>query len=137
MVASMISRSSGLSLYRQVADAIRQQIISGELAPGSLLPSEKYLAEVHEVGRDTIRDAMAHLRSEGLVESKRGYRSRVRSIPPRERIWLHPGEVVTARMPSPAEKKEHGIQEGVPVLVVGDKAYPADRFEFGPEGEQG
>jgi DNA-binding FadR family transcriptional regulator len=133
MVASMISRSSGLSLYRQVADAIRQQIISGELPPGSLLPSEKYLAEEHDVGRDTIRDAMAHLRSEGLVESKRGYRSRVRALQPRERIWLHPGEVVTARMPTPAEKKEHSMQEGVPVLVVGDKAYPADRYEVGPE----
>jgi len=133
MVASMISRSSGLSLYRQVADAIRQQIMSGELAPGSLLPSEKYLAEEHDVGRDTIRDAMAHLRGEGLVESKRGYRSRVRALIPREQIWLHPGEIVTARMPSPAEKKEYGINEGVPVLVVGDKAYPADRYEFGRE----
>jgi len=24
------------------------------------------------------------------------------------------------------------MQEGVPVLVVGDRAYPADRYEFGP-----
>ena len=29
------------------------------------------------------------------------------------------------------------MQEGVPVLVVGDKAYPADRFEFGRATEQG
>ncbi|GAA2377773.1 hypothetical protein GCM10010170_083220 [Dactylosporangium salmoneum] len=78
---------------------------------------------------------MAHLRSEGLVESKRGYRSRVRALLERERIWLRAGEVVTARMPTPAERKEHSMQEGVPVLVVGDKAYPADRYEFGPAEE--
>ncbi|GAB3868963.1 hypothetical protein GCM10027610_127330 [Dactylosporangium cerinum] len=133
MVAVMISRSSGLALYLQVADAIRQKIISGEMAPGSLLPSEKYLAEEYDVGRDTIRDAMAYLRGEGLVESKRGYRSRVRANAPRERVWLHQGEVVSARMPTPQEKKDHGLGDGVPVLVVGDKTYPADRFEFGRE----
>ena len=43
------------------------------------------------------------------------------------------GEVVWARMPTPQEKKEHGLGDGVPVLVIGDKAYPADRFEFGRE----
>ena len=130
MVAFMISRRSGLSLYRQVADAIRQKIMDGGLPPGSQLPSEKYMAEEYQVGRDTIRDAMQYLRNEGLIESRRGYRSRVRELPPRERVWLRPGESVHARMPTPAERRELNMWEGVPVLVVGGKPYPADRFEF-------
>jgi DNA-binding FadR family transcriptional regulator len=87
-----IERTAPLSLHRQVADAIRAEIESGELPPGALLPSEKYLAEAHDVGRDVIRDAMAHLRSDGLIESKRGYRSRVRRSTNRIVSTLQPSE---------------------------------------------
>ena len=131
MVGLMISRRPGSSLYEQVADDIRRKINSGELPPGAKLPSEKYLADEYEVGRDTIRDAMQHLRKEGLIESRRGYRTTVRKTAQREAIELPSGEHLYARMPTPDECLEHNIPvDGVPVLVVGDKIYPADRFEF-------
>ena len=131
MFHGMISRRPGASLYEQVADALRQKIASGELEPGAKLPSEKYLAEEYEVGRDTIRDALQHLRKEGLVESRRGYRTIVRRLPTREAVVLRPGQRVYARMPTPAECQQHNILvEGVPVLVVDEVVYPADRYEF-------
>jgi DNA-binding FadR family transcriptional regulator len=131
MFGGMISRRPGASLYEQVADAIRQKINSGELAPGDRLQSEKYLAEEYEVGRDTIRDALQHLRKEGLIESRRGYRTTVRKRIERQAIRLEPGEHVYARMPTPDECHELTIvTEGVPVLVVGDKVYPADRYQL-------
>jgi len=131
MVGLMISRRPGSSLYEQVADDIRRKINSGELPPGAKLPSEKYLADEYEVGRDTIRDAMQHLRKEGLIESRRGYRTTVRKTAQREAIALPSGEHLYARMSTPDECLEHNIPvDGVPVLVVGDKIYPADRFEF-------
>ncbi len=131
MVGHMISRRPGSSLYEQVADDIRRKIQSGELPPGAKLQSEKYLADEYEVGRDTIRDAMQHLRKEGLIESRRGYRTTVRKVAQREPVQLPEGERLYARMPTPDECQEHNIPaDGVPVLVVGDKIYPADRFEF-------
>jgi GntR family transcriptional regulator len=131
MVGLMISRRPGSSLYEQVADDIRRKINSGELPPGAKLPSEKYLADEYEVGRDTIRDAMQHLRKEGLIESRRGYRTTVRKTVQRQAVVLPSGEHLFARMPTPDECQEHNIPvDGVPVLVVGDKIYPADRFEF-------
>jgi DNA-binding FadR family transcriptional regulator len=131
MVGIMISRRPGSSLYEQVADDLRRKIRSGELPPGAKLPSEKYLADEYEVGRDTIRDAMQHLRKEGLIESRRGYRTIVRKTAQREPVPLPSDERLFARMPTPDECVEHNIPaDGVPVLVVGDKIYPADRFEF-------
>jgi GntR family transcriptional repressor for pyruvate dehydrogenase complex len=52
----------------QVATAIRL----GVYPLGTLLPSERELAERLEVSRATLREAIAALRAAGLVETKRG-----------------------------------------------------------------
>jgi DNA-binding GntR family transcriptional regulator len=52
---------------RQIADELRQQIESGALGPGALLPSEPELARSHGVSRQTARAALQLLEREGLV----------------------------------------------------------------------
>jgi DNA-binding GntR family transcriptional regulator len=52
---------------RQIADELRQQIESGALAPGALLPSEPELARSHGVSRQTARAALQLLEGEGLA----------------------------------------------------------------------
>ncbi len=47
-------------------------IISGELKPGDLLPSEGQLAESFRVGRGTVREAKKMLTSVGVFEERRG-----------------------------------------------------------------
>ena len=59
--------------YRQIAEIIRNQIDSGELSAGQVLPSEASLGAAHEASRVTIRKALEELRSEGLVESRQGF----------------------------------------------------------------
>ncbi|MDZ7677878.1 MAG: GntR family transcriptional regulator [Acidimicrobiales bacterium] len=59
--------------YRAIADEIRRQIATGELAGGRLLPSEATLSATHEVSRVTIRKALELLRQEGLVDSRQGF----------------------------------------------------------------
>jgi DNA-binding FadR family transcriptional regulator len=54
-------------VYEQVADALREAILSGELAPGSVLPSERELCERFGVGRTTIREALRALQTKGLA----------------------------------------------------------------------
>lgn len=64
-------RPSG-TLVVQVAEALRRAIQGGEYKPGDKLPSEARLTETHGVSRTVVREAIAALRSDGLVEPKRG-----------------------------------------------------------------
>ncbi|MGV9993856.1 GntR family transcriptional regulator [Streptomyces sp. NPDC003374] len=67
------------ALYQQVAAAIREAILSGEFAPDSLLPSEAQLMARYGVSRPTVRNAIAALRAEGLIDVRHGKGSFVRS----------------------------------------------------------
>lgn len=69
------------ALYRQVAAAIRDAIASGEYPPGAPLPSETQLIERYQVSRPTVRNAVAALRSEGLIDVIHGKGSFVRGTP--------------------------------------------------------
>ncbi|MFF4695803.1 GntR family transcriptional regulator [Streptomyces chattanoogensis] len=67
------------ALYQQVAAAIREAILSGEFQAGAPLPSEAQLIERYKVSRPTVRNAVAALRAEGLIEVHHGKGSFVRS----------------------------------------------------------
>ena len=55
-----------------VAQALREQIHAGALAPATALPSEAQLSARFAVSRGTVRQALAALRSEGLIGGGRG-----------------------------------------------------------------
>lgn len=59
-------------MYRQIAEELRAEIESGELAPGSQLGTESELREKYDASRNTIRDAVKWLASRGLVETRPG-----------------------------------------------------------------
>ena len=61
-----------LSLVKTLADQLRRSISSGELAVGEKLPSEAALTEAHGVSRTVVREAVASLRSDGMVEPRQG-----------------------------------------------------------------
>ncbi|MGO8882259.1 MAG: GntR family transcriptional regulator [Streptosporangiaceae bacterium] len=65
----------------QVADALRNEIASGALAPGDKLPSIRNLAERFQVAPMTAQSAMDVLRSEGLIYSSPGRGTFVRARP--------------------------------------------------------
>jgi GntR family transcriptional regulator len=58
--------------YERVADAIREQIRTGQLKPGDKLPSTTQLQALHGVSYGSIRGAMLVLKAEGLVEGRPG-----------------------------------------------------------------
>lgn len=60
------------SLSAGVANALAEQIRQGILAPGDRLPTEKQLTEIHSVSRAVVREALARLKSEGLITSQQG-----------------------------------------------------------------
>jgi DNA-binding GntR family transcriptional regulator len=67
--------------FRQIADALRASIESGELAPGAKLPPLPALVAEYDVSTNTARAAVAALREAGLVISRQGKGAYVRTRP--------------------------------------------------------
>lgn len=61
-----------VSKYERVANAIREQIRSGQLKPGDRLPSTRQLEAQHGVSYGSVRAAMLILKAEGLVRGQPG-----------------------------------------------------------------
>ena len=55
-----------VSTAEQVADAIREQLLQGVISPGTRLPDQT-IASSMRVSRNTVREAMTILASQGLV----------------------------------------------------------------------
>jgi GntR family transcriptional repressor for pyruvate dehydrogenase complex len=61
----------------QVANQLEQDILSGKLATGDLLPSERELSASLGVSRSVVREALGRLTSLGLVKATHGSGTRV------------------------------------------------------------
>jgi DNA-binding FadR family transcriptional regulator len=59
-------------LSETVVAAIRKQLVSGEIQPGHKLPTEEKMTETFGVSRTVIREALASLAADGMVESRQG-----------------------------------------------------------------
>ena len=59
-------------LSAQIARAIRDAIISGDLIVDERLPSEAELAEQFAVSRSTVREALKRLAAQSLIRTQRG-----------------------------------------------------------------
>ncbi len=68
-------------LSERVVSALRGQVLTGEIQPGRKLPTENQLTETFGVSRTVIREALATLAADGLVESRQGAGVFVRDHP--------------------------------------------------------
>jgi DNA-binding FadR family transcriptional regulator len=59
-------------LYERIAERIAGEIRVGLLRPGERLPSERDLAQRLEVGRSSVREAIAALQVHGVIETRPG-----------------------------------------------------------------
>ena len=119
-----IDPASDRALYRQLADQLRDSIVSGEWPQGTSLPSETSIAHEHQVGIPTVRRALALLRAEGLIAPVRGMPWRIRERRQPATVELQPGDRVRARLATQDDHERHGIAEGVVVLVVSRPGRP-------------
>ncbi len=74
--------------WKHIADAIRARIESGDLPPGTPLPSETELAQQYGVCRVTAHRAMFELQRLGLVARKRKLGTFVAEPPPAKPIFV-------------------------------------------------
>jgi len=78
-----LKRAAGegsLPLYVQLAQTIGDRIANGEYPVGSLLPTEAELGLNFSVSRYTVRQAILHLRNQGLVSARKGVGTRVQAV---------------------------------------------------------
>ncbi len=64
----VVKRSVSADVFEQIA----ADVLSGELAPGATLPSERQLAESLGVSRPAVREALQRLAAAGLVSVRQG-----------------------------------------------------------------
>ena len=68
----ILNPHSGVPIYRQLHEQVRRMVASGQLQPGTALPSVRDLALTHAVNPMTISRAYSLLEAEGLLERNRG-----------------------------------------------------------------
>lgn len=68
-------------LYLRTADALRRALADGKYSIGRRLPSERELCLELGVNRSTLREALACLAAEGLIEVRRNSGAYVRRLP--------------------------------------------------------
>lgn len=73
-----LDRTDSIPLYQQICRGLREAILSGELAEGTRLPTERALAQELGVNRTTVMNAYNELASEGLIEGHVGRGTLVR-----------------------------------------------------------
>lgn len=64
--------ATGTTAYGRLAEFLRKQILSGVLKPNDRLPTEPELSDAYQVSRNTAREALRVLASQGLVTTRRG-----------------------------------------------------------------
>ena len=63
--------------YQQVADALRADILDGVYQKRMLLPTEQLLCQRFHVSRQTVRQALSVLATEGMIERRQGSGSHI------------------------------------------------------------
>lgn len=77
-------------LPARIAAEILRQITEGTLLPGQKIPTEHSLAQSFGVSRSVIREAIAQLRNEGLIETRQGVGAFVTEPDRRQAIRIEP-----------------------------------------------
>lgn len=74
-----MSKSSKPKVYQGVLEELRMYIRDNHLSPGDKLPSERELSDKLQAGRSSIREALRALELLGLIETRHGEGTFLRS----------------------------------------------------------
>src|SRR5947207_13607235 len=103
-----INRKSVDSMTRQITDQLGGLISNGALAIGSLLPSERTLANSLGVARNVVRGSYEYLEKAGIVqrEGRKGRRVRAKTT----------RKASPAKSSNKADKKKSRAKDSAPAL---------------------
>ncbi|KQZ48774.1 GntR family transcriptional regulator [Rhizobium sp. Root149] len=69
---AMPAEAQNKSLAFRISSALRRDLVNGVFRAGDRLPSESTLTREYSVSRTVVREAIAILRADGLVEARKG-----------------------------------------------------------------
>jgi GntR family transcriptional regulator len=101
VVKIVLDPYSPVPLYHQLAEAIRQQVESGALAPGDLLPPLRQAAQEWGINLHTVRHAYRSLADAGIV----------RTTVPRGTVVLEPAAATASPAAGPEDFLERMLRE--------------------------
>lgn len=86
------------SLSQKLAESLRARIESGEYVEGDKLPTEQQLSQEHGVSRTVVREAIATLRADRLIEAKQGSGAFVLGYKPptAQQIWAGQAQTISS-----------------------------------------
>lgn len=94
MIDLNLEIKKGERLSDQLYGQLLEKIVAGELKEGDKLPSENEISRAFNVSRPVIREALLRLQADGLVYSRQGSGSFVKSRPPEGLIkFAQPSDV--------------------------------------------
>lgn len=114
-------------LHAHVVEALVPMIVSGELAPGSLLPTEPEMSARFGVSRPVVREALRVLGAKGLIDVRHGSGTRV-TAPDR---WdtLDPLVLRTLRKRGDTASVLHDLLEARSIIECEVAALAAERAD--------
>jgi DNA-binding GntR family transcriptional regulator len=77
LMQKRFAEDKGQPLYVRLAQSLGDGIANGRYSVGTLLPTEAKLGQTFGVSRYTVRQAIQHLRHQGLVSARKGVGTRV------------------------------------------------------------
>jgi GntR family transcriptional regulator/MocR family aminotransferase len=83
-LSARLDRTAAEPMYRQVLELMQQAILTGQLAPGTKLPSSRTLAIDLGIARNTVLHVYDQLTAEGYVNSTTGSGTYVADTAPRD-----------------------------------------------------
>ena len=121
----ILSNSSGKPIYQQIADQVKEQIMTGVLAPGEALPSMRLLARELRISVITTKRAYEDLERDGFLENVPGKGC---FVAPQNRELLREAQLrrVEERLTQAVEEARKGglslaeLQEMLNILYSGD-----------------
>lgn len=121
----ILSNTSGKPIYTQIADQVKEQIMTGALAPGEALPSMRLLARELRISVITTKRAYEDLERDGFLENVPGKGC---FVAPQNRELLREAQLrrVEERLTRAVEEARKGglslaeLQEMLNILYSGD-----------------
>jgi GntR family transcriptional regulator/MocR family aminotransferase len=104
-----LDTSSEIPLYRQLYEAMRHAILSGQLAVGTRLPSTRLLSKMLGIARTTVVVAFEQLFAEGYVEGRQGSGTYVSAILPSDLPPSFLSEVQISRASADSASPRNGV----------------------------
>jgi GntR family transcriptional regulator, transcriptional repressor for pyruvate dehydrogenase complex len=123
------------SVPEDVFEQIVAEVLSGDMAPGEALPSERRLAEVLGVSRPAVREALKRLTEAGLVEVRQGDATTVRDFRRHAgldllpRLLIRAGEVDVSVVRSILETRLHNGPKVAQLAALRHGPEAADALE--------